>query len=273
MAHLLLRGIAQGPPGWSLKAMLFDKDGTISRSEPMLLSLSSARLRLCRQLAAPLLNGPERQAELGDLLGRAYGLLASGIDPAGITAVASRDHNLIATATALVQVGLGWPEALALSEELFTRTDDLHGQRSEHRPEPTEGLAELVASLTGAGVTCAVISNDHSEGIDAFLAAHRLQQHFQDHWSAGHRPAKPDPGAVHGLCTALGVNPGECALIGDANSDLRMARAAGVPVVLGYQAGWLTPPPLDAGVPQLHHWRELQVAEGPVPTAAVSTAT
>ncbi|WP_370515503.1 hypothetical protein [Cyanobium sp. Copco_Reservoir_LC18] len=53
-----------------------------------------------------------------------------------------------------------------------------------------------------------------------------------------------------------------CALIGDANSDLRMARAAGVPVVLGYRAGWRRPVALDGSFLQLDHWRELAVVPG-----------
>jgi phosphoglycolate phosphatase len=273
MAHLLLNGIAQGAPGWTLKAVLFDKDGTISLSEPMLEALAAARLDQCLKRAAPLLAEPGLLDELGDLLARAYGLTDEGVDPAGITAVASREHNLIATATALVQVGIGWPESMALSDQVFCLTDGLHGQLSEHRPQLTDGLGPLIAALAEAGVRCAVISNDQSEGIEAFLTAHGLERHFQGLWSAGHRPAKPDPGAVQGLCSALGVDPGDCALIGDANSDLRMALAAGVPVVLGYRAGWRIPPPLDGSIPRLEHWRELQVMAGPVPTAPVSTDT
>jgi len=38
-----------------------------------------------------------------------------------------------------------------------------------------------------------------------------------------------------------------------------MAHQAGVAVVLGYRAGWSQPPPLDPEVPQISHWRELQV--------------
>ena len=61
------------------------------------------------------------------------------------------------------------------------------------------------------------------------------------------------------LCEQLGVRASRCALIGDANSDLRMAQQAGVPVVIGYGAGWSTPPPLDPCFPCLSHWRELEV--------------
>ena len=51
-----------------------------------------------------------------------------------------------------------------------------------------------------------------------------------------------------------------CALIGDANSDLRMAQAAGVPVVLGYTNAWRRRPPLDPQFLQLGHWNELSLA-------------
>ena len=225
----------------------------------MLQTLAAARVCHCLQAIEPDL-AARRGPELEDLLRRAYGLHDGWIHPAGTTAVASRDHNLISTATALAMVGLGWPEALEISELVFSRTDNLHGQGSGQPPLPTPGLDLLLERLGTAGLRCAVISNDHQQGIEAFLANHGLSHHFQAVWSADHRPAKPHPGAVHGLCGLLGVNASRCALIGDANSDLRMARAAGVPVVLGYRAGWSQPPPLDGAVPQLHHWDDLTVA-------------
>ena len=268
MAYLLLRGELlcdlQGNPA-SIEAVLFDKDGTLSISEPMLQTLAEARVFHCLQLLAE--HHPEQTAtpalisSLDDLLRRAYGLLDDGVHPAGTTAVGSRAHNLISTATVLAQVGLGWPEALELSEAVFNATDGLHGQGSPQRPEATAGLHALVTQLAAAGVRCAVISNDEVAGIEAFLESHQLQHQFCGLWSAEHTPRKPDPAAVHGLCTQLGVAPERCALIGDANSDLRMARAAGVPVVLGYTAAWSTQPPLDPSFAQLQHWEQLQVAE------------
>ncbi|MFZ0406990.1 MAG: HAD family hydrolase [Cyanobium sp.] len=244
----------------AIEAVLFDKDGTMSHSEPMLEALATARVFHCLEALSEQGLSEQQRSLLEDLLRRAYGLGPDGIHPASITAVASRAHNLIATATALAMVGLGWPEAQALTEEVFARTDGLHGQGSRHRPQPTDGLAELLERLSAAGLRCAVISNDHEEGILDFLEIHGFRHHFQAIWSAEHQPCKPHPDAVHGVCRELNIDANRCALIGDANSDLRMARQAGVPVILGYRAGWREPPPLDPDVPQLHHWRELTVS-------------
>jgi hypothetical protein len=126
----------------------------------------------------------------------------------------------------------------------------------------TEGLRAWLEQLRSASVACAVISNDDVAGIEHFLASHGLEPYFSAIWSAEHRPRKPDPAAVHGLCEQLGVSAADCALIGDANSDLRMAVAAGIPhqLALGYTAAWSTPPPLAEPHPLVHHWRELSLA-------------
>ena len=256
MPQLLLRGIEVG----DVQAVLFDKDGTLSISEPQLLTLAQARVFLCLEQVESAL-----QPELKMLLERAYGLQPQAICPAGITAVASRDHNLIATATALVQVGLGWPEALAISEAVFAEADAQDARRCQagegQTSATTAGLRQCLEQLSEAGVLCAVISNDDMAGIEHFLSTHGLASHFSALWSAEHRPRKPDPAAVHGLCAQLGVPVSRCALIGDANSDLRMAVAAGIPhpLALGYTAAWRTPPPLLEPHPRIHDWSELQI--------------
>lgn len=265
MAQLLLRGIKLG----DVQAVLFDKDGTLSISEPQLLTLAKARVFLCLELVAPAL-----RPQLENLLERAYGLCGDAIDPAGITAVASRHHNLIATATALAQMGIGWPDALSLSEVVFRQADGRDERRQAQDPDPvrapqraastsatTDGLHDLLHQLRQAKVVCAVISNDDIAGIENFLCSHQLGDYFAAIWSAEHRPCKPDPEAVHGLCRQLGVPVQHCALIGDANSDLRMAVAAGIPHqrALGYIAAWSTPPPLAEPHPRIHHWRELRL--------------
>ena len=251
MAFLALRG----EPIGQLDAVLFDKDGTLSHSEPLLTRLARARIDLCEARVAP-----ERRLQVRELLERAYGLEGDRLHPAGTTAVASRSHNLISTATVFCQVGLGWPEALRHSEEVFRCTDAGPGEgQTTAVALPTHGLERLLAELDAACVVIGVISNDQPAGIERFLRAHQLQHHIRGIWSADHQPAKPDPGAVHGFCRQLGVEPAACALIGDADSDLAMAQAAGVAVALGYLSGWLTPPPLEAHYPRIHHWSELTV--------------
>ncbi|WP_315859630.1 HAD family hydrolase [Cyanobium sp. ATX 6F1] len=237
-----------------VRAVLFDKDGTLSHSEPLLVELGAARIEAALERVSM-----ERQSPLRDLLQRAYGLNDGAIDPAGTTAVASRAHNLISTATAFCQVGLGWAEALSHSEAVFALSDTLHVHGSRPAGAPTAGLESLLTSLQAAGVRCGVISNDERSGIEHFLGCHGLQDCFQSIWSAEHRPCKPDPAAVHGLCTELGVAPSDCALIGDADSDLLMAALAGVPLVIGFQGGWSSRPSLSAPHLPLERWSELTV--------------
>ncbi|MEB3200483.1 MAG: HAD family hydrolase [Synechococcaceae cyanobacterium] len=270
MAQLLLRGTALA----EVDAVLFDKDGTLCHSEPMLLALAQARISAILALHDPEGTDPDGCAQLELLLRRAYGLGEAGLHPAGTIAVAARDHNLISSATALAQVGHGWPEAVSLSEEAFRRTDGLHGRGARRAPWPTDGLNALLSTLSAAGVRCAVISNDHVAGIEAFLRDHGLRELFQALWSAEHIPRKPDPGAVVHLCADLGIPPRRCALIGDANSDLRMAEAAGVAAALGYRGGWSRGVSLDPRFPQLQHWRELALAPGgPVQDVPLTTSS
>jgi phosphoglycolate phosphatase len=271
MACLMLRGeplMSAGAPA-DIAAVLFDKDGTMSRSEPHLLSLATTRLRHCVRL-----HGPSRGEELSALLTRTYGLhpADSSLNPAGITAVAARDHNLIGTAVALTQVGHGWPESLALAEEAF-RLADLDTPSGPPAAQTTEGLVDLIRALRRQSVLCAVISNDDLTGIEGFLRQHGLCEAFAAIWSAEQRPRKPDPQAVHALCHRLGVAPSRCALIGDANSDLRMARAAGVAVAIGYRGGWRQAVALETGYLCVDHWADLLVAESKEPAVGVSTET
>ena len=111
-----------------------------------------------------------------------------------------------------------------------------------------------------------MISNDTVAGIQRFLDQHDLNDCISGLWSAEHHPAKPNPEAVRGLCSELNLSVDRCALIGDADTDLLMARQAGIGLSLGYVAGWHKPPKLSAHEHLISHWNELTVnseASGP----------
>ena len=263
MAHLSLRGHSLG----LIHGVLFDKDGTLSHSEPHLIELADARIDEILRVFASRGASSETQAQLQGLLKRAMGRCDSGLIPDGTLAVASRQHNLLSTATIFCLFDLSWPQALVLAEEIFDSVDHLHKQTGTEAPlsarTPLPRSKELLNELHNAGVICAVISNDTRHGIKQFLQDHGLSDFITGIWSADDTPCKPDPGAVHGLCKKLHLDPSQCALVGDADSDLLMARRAGIAYALGYVAGWKRTPDLTSHQHLIHHWQELKVEQAP----------
>lgn len=259
VAHLQLRGRSLGP----VQGVLFDKDGTLSHSEPRLIALADARITEALERFQTMGASQSKLSELHDLLARTYGRCASGVTPDGTLAVASRQHNLLSTATVFCQMQLGWPRALVLADEIFAAVDQRHAAQSSAGASTAllPGAAEVLRELHAAGVVCALISNDTTAGLQGFIDAHQLGDCIAEIWSADNHPTKPDPDAVHGLCTKLKLQAEHCALIGDADTDLLMARQAGIGITLGYVAGWHQSPELTAHEHLIHRWSELTIEE------------
>ena len=110
MAHLKLKDCELG----SVQGVLFDKDGTLSHSEPRLIELADARLDEAGRRFRSRGASASELRELSDLLARTYGRCSAGVIPDGTLAVASRDHNLLSTATVFCQMNLSWPQSCLL---------------------------------------------------------------------------------------------------------------------------------------------------------------
>ncbi|QNI57509.1 putative phosphoglycolate phosphatase [Synechococcus sp. BIOS-U3-1] len=259
MAHLKLKGRALG----SVQGVLFDKDGTLSHSEPRLIELADARIEEARRQLSSKGASATMLQELNDLLARTYGRCEGGVIPDGTLAVASRHHNLLSTATVFCQMNLSWPQSLVLAQEVFDHVD--RQRRTLHPGGDPIGLlpdaARLLRELAAAGIICAVISNDTTEGIESFLHQHNLNDCISGLWSADHHPTKPNPEAVEALCSQLNLKVENCALIGDADTDLLMARQAGIGLTLGYVAGWHREPTLTAHEHLISDWSELSATK------------
>jgi len=252
MAELLLRGQSIG----TFKGVLFDKDGTLSHSEPQLVKLADDRIDQALERWKGRSQSGLSGRELEQRLRRAFGRLADGLDPAGTLAVAARRDNLTSMATVLCLEGCSWPEAIEIATGSFDAIDQCTPEVSTVS-ELLPGADALLEALDQAGMTLAVISNDTAAGIAQFLASHGLRQRIRAIWSADDTPTKPDPGAVDGLCEQLGLQPDDCVLIGDAETDLTMAKAAGIGVVLGFRGGWAASPQLPSADHQIDRWSEL----------------
>ncbi len=257
MPQLLLRGATIG----SIEGVLFDKDGTLSNSEPHLHSLAKERIHQATFLFKGGQANKEDLYQLHRLLASAYGIDSEGVNPEGTIAIASRKDNLISTATIFSLLGESWPQAMKIANEVFIAADQIEEKRSSHNKSRTllPGAWEVLNQLREAKVRCALISNDTRKGIENFLSQNNLENKISHFWSADDLPAKPSPEAVHGLCTSLGLVPNQCALIGDADSDMRMARLAGIEITLGYISGWKKHPSLKEHQHLIHHWNDLAV--------------
>ena len=250
-------------PIGQIKGVLFDKDGTLTDSENHLFNLAKLRIQETSRLLHKQGASKTTLQQLEKFLFQAYGLTENELNPNGTIAIGSRNNNLISTATVLCLLGQTWPNACKLSSDIFRSVDILDGGQgnSSEQRKLLPGVRKILSDLKNAGVVCAVISNDTSSGIQSFLSNNRLEDLFNCFWSADNQPPKPHPDAVEGLCQKINLQPCECALIGDADSDLLMARQAGIKLSLGYTGGWSQTPQLTQHHYLIKRWDELTIRQ------------
>jgi phosphoglycolate phosphatase len=101
---------------------------------------------------------------------------------------------------------------------------------------PTPGVMEFIAACTDTKRPLAIVSNNSTPAINAYLTKHRLSDAVR--YIAGRDPSdprrmKPDPFLLAQASAALNADPETTVLIGDSTTDIQAARAYGVQVI-GY---------------------------------------
>ncbi|MFW5470851.1 HAD-IIIA family hydrolase [Knoellia sp. CPCC 206435] len=115
------------------------------------------------------------------------------------------------------------------------------------RVAPVPGAAAAVARARQAGLKVGVVSNQSGvarglltpEDVDAVNAEVEARVGPFDTWQVCHhgpndgcRCRKPEPGMILAAARDLGVDPGDCVVIGDIGSDVLAARAVGASAIL-----------------------------------------
>ncbi len=102
-----------------------------------------------------------------------------------------------------------------------------HRWAENTRPYP--GIAELLSELDRRGITKAVLSNKPDaltkQTVDKLLGSFRFEI------VRGARPeipTKPDPSGAILIADELGITPGQFIYVGDTDTDMQTARAAGM---------------------------------------------
>ena len=258
MAELLLRGQKVA----DIKGVLFDKDGTLLNSEAYLLKLSKERINQSIKSLTAFNKSTREINTLKRLLNRIYGIKKRKIDPNSMLAIASKEHNLISTATIISLLDTNWSESLFLAKEIFLEADEIlsiEEKKLVNNKFIFSGVKEFLSKLNKYNVKSALISNDTEKGLKDFIEINNLEKLINYLWSADHYPQKPNPLAIIKLCKLMNIHPSDCALVSDAETDLKMAREAEIGLIIGFRGGWQIQPDLNEKDFMISHWNELKI--------------
>lgn len=126
--------------------------------------------------------------------------------------------------------------------------------------QPYEGVVACMDRLAQAGFTLAVCTNKPESLSVALLDALDLSARFAAICGADTFPVrKPDPGHLTGTIARAGGEANRAVMIGDSNTDIDTAKAAGIPVV-AVDFGYSTEPVATLAPDRvISHYDELTV--------------
>jgi phosphoglycolate phosphatase len=237
----------------NIKAIIFDKDGTLEDSSYYLRELGIKRARFV----------DAQVPGVGEPLLMAFGIQDGILDPEGLMAVGSRRENEIAAATYIAETGKSWYEAGAIAQDAFHRADQVlrsDPQSPIAAPIFKEAIATLQA-LSQAGLKLAILSAARTDSIRAFVERHHLQSYFQVLLGSDGELGKPDPQFFLTACDHLGVAPEQALMVGDAQGDITMAKTAGAAAAIGISWNGKFPKALEQADLKITRLNSLQIVQ------------
>ena len=101
--------------------------------------------------------------------------------------------------------------------------------RWAEKSRPYPGIPDLLDGLAGRGIPMAVLSNKPDEFTQACVSRLLSAWHFQAVQGATRElPRKPDPCGALAIAARVGVAPDKILYLGDTNTDMQTAAAAGM---------------------------------------------
>ena len=160
-------------------------------------------------------------------------------------------------------IGLGLQEACQILAPDYEDIDHLAATYKQafvaRRTEPNfkeplyDGAVETLERLANEGWLIAMATGKSHQGIRAIFEMHPLSHYFDTIWCADDGPGKPHPFMCQEAMKAVGAEPHQSLIIGDAVHDITMGRNAGI-YTLGVSWGFGTAEELESvGAHEVHH--------------------
>lgn len=120
------------------------------------------------------------------------------------------------------------PEQLADLVSAY-RDAFIANRRDPNFREPLyHGVLDVLDDLRSRGTLMAIATGKSKRGVETIFGMHDLAQYFDTVWCADDGPGKPHPFMVEQSMSALGCEPQDSVVVGDAIFDMQMSRSANV---------------------------------------------
>ncbi|MGB3496366.1 MAG: HAD family hydrolase [Elainellaceae cyanobacterium] len=232
----------------NIKAVVFDKDGTLADSRTFLRQLGQRRSRLI-DAKIPGVDQP---------LLMAFGIEDNRLNPAGLMATGTRQESQIAAAAYIAETGRGWAEAMAIAQSAFEEAEPANERKALQTPI-FEGAKELMKTLNAHSLKQGILSSDITAHVIDFVQCYDLESLVEVAMGTDLPPAKPDPTLLHHMSQKLEINPESILVIGDSAVDIQMAHRAGVGGCIGVTWGWSNASDLADAKAIAHQFSDIQV--------------
>ncbi len=197
-----------------------------------------------------------------DLIGATNHALASaGLAPAPDALIRP---SISFGSRAMIEEGLRFHGRSLPTSEIDALQRRFLAHYTEHiaaRSHAYPGLETALATLAERGATLAVCTNKQQALARRLLDALDLSRHFKALAGRDTFPVcKPHPDHLTGAIAMAGGNPAHAIMVGDSDTDIKTARAAGIPVI-GVPFGYTDVPIHDLEPDAvISHYRELEAA-------------
>lgn len=109
---------------------------------------------------------------------------------------------------------------------------EIFGKNPLYHVKPYDGMVEALERFKKRGIKIAVLSNKpHLQAVEVVQAVFGKDCFDQIQGQEEGVPKKPDPAGAFRIAQCWGVLPKECLYVGDTNTDMKTAIAAGMPKV------------------------------------------